>query len=141
MGGQHGNIAHSSATGFFNPMLGGVASSDFFGGGVLGGASAFDLVGDEVENCCLYFGRKWLCCDDTAVTLNPGWRGFILAKVDHSSQSDPTLSVEQVAAASIDGMPSAAKSTPSVTYRALYFVGGDGVVDLRGAPQIPAYLP
>ena len=135
--------AQLSPVGTFNPGLGQVPCGDFFGGGIGGiGPSSFSLGDGMVQNCCLYFGRKWVGCADYPVNLDDGnWKGFILARVDHSSQNAPELTVEQRSGGDLSSGPSGADSTPFVTYRALYFLDRGAVVDLRMMPQVPAYLP
>lgn len=115
--------AQLSAVGFFNPMLGGgdpVGVSGGAGGGGLGGV--FDISDGKVVRCALVFGRQWVRCDDTALSiLGEGQTpaGVIYAEVDHSSTT-LALAVKHRA----DGnLPD---NSLQKSYRALYYAYGSG---------------
>lgn len=143
---DHGN-AQLSAVGFYNPVMGQPPVGDFFGGGVGGGSSgagAFDLVGNKVVRCMMFFGRSLVTCPDTAVSLQ-NFTGLIVAKINHSTADSIHLSVEKKAMGTnaLSGRTTLdLGNTPYITYRALYVVnGGKLSADLRLAPQVPAFLP
>lgn len=143
---DHGN-GQMSAVGFFNPLMGQAPMGDFFGGGVGGGssrASAFDLVGNKVVRCMMFFGRSLVTCPDTVINLQ-GFTGLIVAKIDHSTADSISLSVEKKAmgTSALSGRTTLdLGNTPYITYRALYVVtSGKLAADLRLAPQVPAFLP
>lgn len=149
-----GESTTGGAKSAFEDGLGGLDVPQTAGMDIFGGSGStntvFELVEREgsddptqftVKNNKLYFGRKLLDCDDTDVEFSSGTK-YVCAKIDHSSASDPELSIE-VKTSSQD-----MASTLSVTYRMLYSVSVTGsgdnlkvdIVDYRFMPQIPAYL-
>ena len=118
--------AQLSAVGFFNPMLGGgdaVGVSGGAGGGGLGGV--FDISDGKIVRCALVFGRQWLRCGDTALSIlveDQTPAGVIYAEIDHSSTT-LTLSVKHKA----DGdLPD---NSLQKSYRALYYAYNSGTAD------------
>ena len=124
-------------SGAFSWPLGGDGAAVAMLGGC-GTRGAFEIENGKVVNCCLYFGRRWLYVKDTELPAGESFSGFIVAKVDHHTQNDPSLSVE-AHSGSLGGGPG--NNTESVTYRALYHMT-NGIIDadLRLCPYIPAYL-
>lgn len=115
--------AQLSAVGFFNPMLGGgdaVGVSGGAGGGGLGGV--FDISDGKVVRCALVFGRQWVRCDDTPLSIlgeDQTPAGVIYAEIDHSSTS-LTLAVKHKA----DGV--LPDNSLQKSYRALYYAYSSG---------------
>lgn len=115
--------AQLSAVGFFNPMLGGgdaVGVSGGAGGGGLGGV--FDISDGKVVRCALVFGRQWVRCDDTSLSIlgeDQTPAGVIYAEIDHSSTS-LTLAVKHKA----DGV--LPDNSLQKSYRALYYAYSSG---------------
>ena len=121
--------AQTAASGFFNPMIGGLGGAVSVGGGGAASPAAFDIEGGKVVRCGLAFGRQWLTCNDTAVSGLDEPDGVIYAKVTHGS-GDPQLTVEQG-----DELP---ENALDVTHRLLYAAAGGTWADYRSAPAITA---
>jgi hypothetical protein len=134
--------------GAFSWPLGAGDAVQVFGGGGRTGAGVFEIAGNKVVHCVLYFGRRWVHCADTDLNLER-FSGWVYAKVDHSQSGGAELTVgtksadassaEQIANTLENGPP--VTNTPYTTYVMLYlFNNGTPVVDLRAMPQIPGYL-
>lgn len=84
--------AQLSAVGFFNPVLGGGDAVSVAGGGAGGDSlgEVFDISDGKIVRCALLFGRQWLRCEDTSLSVlaeNIAPSGVIYAEIDHSSSS------------------------------------------------------
>lgn len=113
-----------SAVGFFNPLLGGGESVSVSGGAgaeSLGGV--FDISDGKIVRCALVFGRQWVRCDDTALSVLGAGKtptGVIYAEVEHSS-TELKLAVKHKA----DGnLPD---NSLQKSYRALYYAYDAGI--------------
>lgn len=114
--------AQLSAVGFFNPMLGGGDAVGVSGGAGGGLGGVFDISDGKVVRCALVFGRRWVRCDDTPLSIlgdDQTPTGVIYAEVDHSSDS-LTLAVRHKA----DGV--LPDDSLQKSYRALYYAYGSG---------------
>lgn len=112
-----------SAVGFFNPMLGGgdsVSASGGTGGGGLGGV--FDIEDGKIVRCALVFGRQWVRCGDTPISiLGEGETptGVIYAEIDHSS-------VPLILSVKHDASGILPDNSLQKSYRALYYAYSSG---------------
>lgn len=109
----------------FTP-LGGEAAS------VFPGACHYDEDEAKLKYIWLYFGRT-LLGDGGEQSITIQNSRFLYAEIDHSYAGQPTLTF------------STASSLPTsdlvTTYRALWYRDSNGnLIDMRCAPQIPAYL-
>lgn len=96
------------------------------------GACHYDGDESKLKYIWLYFGRTLLGDGgEQAITIENG--RFLYAEIDHSYAGQPTLTF------------GVAQSVPTsdlvTTYRALWYRDSNGnLIDMRCAPQIPAYL-
>lgn len=96
------------------------------------GACYYDESESKLKYIWLYFGRTLLGEGGEQMILIQNSQ-YLYAKIDHSYAGQPTLTFEtggQIPASDL-----------VTTYRALWYRDDDGnLVDMRCAPQIPAYL-
>lgn len=118
---DHGN-GQLSAVGFFNPMLGGGEAVGVSGGAGGGLGGVFDIEDGKIVRCALVFGRQWVQCEDTELSvLGEGTdpSGIIYAEIDHSSDS-VTLSVKHGTSLQLP------ENSLQTSYRALYYAYSSG---------------
>lgn len=96
------------------------------------GACHYDEDESKLKYIWLYFGRTLLGDGgEQTVAIENG--EFLYAKIDHSLAGQPDLTFGTAST-----LP---QSDLVTTYRALWYRDSDGtLVDMRCAPQIPAYL-
>lgn len=127
---------NGSAVTAFSPSLGGGDAVTVNGGG--GGQASrepFDIEDGKIVRCGLYFGRKWLQCQDTALQALDGEsapEGVIYATVSHGGGGQPTLSVHWGRSLPDNGV--------DASHRGLYAAFGyaDQWTDIRRAATIVA---
>ena len=133
-------------SGTFCPPLGEGAAVSTGGGGGGGGLAPFDIEGSEVVRCGLFFGRTWVECDDTELSVLGGnggndedgddeddgggaASGVIFATVTHDG-SGLRLAVNHASQLPPNGL--------DVSHRGLYVAKKGEWVDIRAAATIMA---
>lgn len=114
--------AQLSAVGFFNPMLGGGEPVSVSGGTGSGLGGVFDIEDGKIVRCALVFGRQWVKCEDTSLSVLEAGNtpsGVIYAEIDHSSTS-LTLTVKHGVSGSLPD------NSLQKSYRALYYAHASG---------------
>lgn len=140
---DQGNAQLSAVGTLGGPWMGGASPvSTGGGGGGVAGEGPFELQGEVVKNCCVYVGRTWVYCQDVGVSFGPdseGSGGFLVARIDHSNQTEPVLYVEKCAG-TLENGPRINQS-PHTSIKALYYYSETtGLIDLRAMPTVPAYM-
>lgn len=126
---DHGN-GQLSAVGFFNPSLGQNPLGDFFGGAPSSGmAGPFAMVGRDVVNNFLAFGRTNVSCADAENVVPERPTGCIVAEVTHGSSSEGLSLAVKFA----NELP---YNTLDKTYVPLYMARSGAWVDVRWRPVV-----
>lgn len=122
--------AQLSAVGFFNGMLGGGDAVGVGGGGGGGTAGPFEMVGRDIVNNFLIFGRTAVSCADAQNAVPEGQAtGYMVAEVTHGSSS-ADLSLRVVHA---NALPD---NTLDKTYVPLYAARDGAWADVRWSPTV-----
>lgn len=120
--------AQLSAVGFFNGMIGG-GDAVGVGGGCGGMVGPFEMVGRDIVNNFLIFGRTVVSCADVQNIVPESPSGWIVAEITHGSSS-AGLSLAVVHA---NALPD---NTLDMTYVPLYVARDGAWADVRWSPTV-----